>query len=270
MKLIYYFLLLTTLIYSGCKKPDTTSTKHVPSTKKSPVKYLRLNGVDGLFVLSSSMNNLRSFVLNPNTGNTVDSIISARQDEAFCFLPGNTETDPFGDGGNLYFNDHKFLEDKNNHSYLLEAIVDTMSFNLTSSFVSNWNLYGSTSFAGFTDLYTSDIFPGGFSFSLDTSLSKSAGYAISLTPSGSISNADSIVYIITSVQNSSNYLLKVTAPTVTAMTFSTTELASFDVGTAVSVSIYAYNIRHELKNGTKDIYFVVQRRATDMLVQVKP
>ena len=263
---IFCIFILICGIYA-CKK---TNDNYIAKSKNHKIAkpYFRFNNVDGALILSNASINNWLVYTDPFSGLTKDTLISYTNDEIFGFFPGSTEASYF-DVGNVAYNDHKVYQGSD-FSYLLEAHLDSFNFITTSTFTSSWNVQGGL-IPGFTDIYLSNNFPSTFTFPIDSVISKSGGYSINLTTTGTgtIINPDSIVYMIYDRLNPSTNIFKVTSGSTNTCNFSSSDLSMFTSGNVIAIDVIGYNFRHEVKSGTLDIYFINQRKFSNQVLTIR-
>lgn len=235
-------VLLTFLFVSCDKKEDETPDNNNQSSTEN------LNFSDSYGVLAA----VKSISYQTAGGFTIPVEVNTAV-AVFVPSPGATT---FSSAGNVTINGSSLKKYQNN-SYIYDNLLSPLSFNEVK-----WDVSGE----GDVPTISKTVNRGFPAFSNYASIPETFSLASGLSvPLGSsISNADSVVVV---VSGSKDAKVKIVRAGVANATFSATELSNLGTGTTGMISITPYNFTVETISGRK-YYFVNESNYTKMNVNI--
>ncbi len=237
---------------SSCNKndsvkttPKTNDTTVTPTTSSPSAPSPSVGNVDGAFV------SLQVATATTTAGYTVNVTVESALATVFSATGSST----YVDAGAISVNSHSLTKQSNN-SYLATVTPGMTTTDLGFSSGSNWSIAGAGSVAGFTYNHTV-TFPD-FSGTIPESVTRSSG--VTVTFSGTITNADSVIVM---VAQGSNSVLKTFAGTATSGTLTSSDLSVLAAVTDKSaiMEVVPYRVT-KTTQGTKTYAFIKEHAFT--------
>lgn len=228
-KFFILFLALSAAVFTGCTKDEDDTPDENTTTNE-----FSFDDSFGVFVAvkSVSTQTVGGFTI-PIEVNTATA--------AFMESAGSSA---LVDGGAVTLNS-KNLKKVQNNAYIYDDLLNPLDFSTVT-----WTAAGN----GNVPAVNKTVSRGFPSFSgaesLPSSVSKTSGLSISL--SGKVSNADSVIVVIAS-NNKSTY--KIVGGNAASVSFTSTELSGVEASSAGLVSVSPYNISSETISNKK-YYFI--------------
>lgn len=229
VKFFVLFLALSAAIFTGCTKDDDT-----PEDTTSSTNEFSFDDSFGIFVAVKS-------VTTQTVGGFTIPIEVNTATAAFMESAGSTS---MVDGGDVTLNSMSLKKVQNN-AYVYDDFLNPLDFGTVT-----WTAAGNGSVPAINKTVSRGFPSFSGSESLPASVSKATGLSISL--SGKVSNADSVLVVILS-NNKSAY--KIVAGNAASVNFSSTDLSGVEASSAGLVTVSPYNISSETIS-SKKYYFI--------------
>lgn len=249
MKKLTYLLVLAVLAgFTSCSKDDdddnNANTGSTTPTVNTVPTYSDADGVLAAVYTNNWINVPFIGTINTPIGTAV---------AAFYSTTGGTT---YVDAGVVKCEDSTLTKNASNNYYFNPSIYNATGLDLFGSV--SWNVAGNGSFTGFNYTTTTSM-PDIDSISNGATVN--SGAAFTLTASGSITNSDSVIFI---VAGQSKTLMATRPAGTTSHTFSAADMATLGAGTGI-LEIVPYNWETTTTVGGKKYYFVNQAAATKIV-----
>lgn len=242
LKSIAFVALSLSIFISSCKKDTITPT--TPTTSTTPTTPTP-GDADGVLAAVRTKISVNTPVIG-----TVSYDIGLAV-AAFGSTSANFAAGTFTDAGAITSNT-KTLTKQSNNTYMYQlGTTDYTGIDYSSNV--SWTVAGAGSIPAFSK-NLGNVFPTFPTITSGTTINKSSAFTIT---NDAVSGADSILYVITSGNNT---LKKTLVGTATSCTFSVSELSVLNATTSALIQVNAYNATLEIVSGKK-IYYV--NEATD-------
>ncbi len=228
-KFFVLFLAMSAAIFTGCTKDDDT-----PEDNTSTTNEFSFDDSFGVFVA------VKSVTTQVVGGYTIPIEVNT----ATAVFMESAGSSAFVDGGAVTINSSNLKKVQNN-AYIYDDFLNPLDFGTVT-----WTAAGNGNIPAINKTVNRGFPSFSGAESLPASISKTSGLSISL--SGKVSNADSVIVVVGS-NNKSAY--KIVGGNAASVSFSTAELSGVEASSVGLVSVSPYNISSETIS-SKKYYFI--------------